>query len=113
MDKFKRLVREKLAKDIGCEFEDTFEVWSCKVIQNKKVIVSASKKNAPLIEATFDGDRQRVYYDTYEKVKKETIVLNPQDDNLSDTIVEFMKGKVQSVPRILSKFTGLFKKRSK
>lgn len=111
MKKFIQICSEKLAKDLGCDVEDIFVVWSCKVIQNKKAILGSTKSGSPLIEATLDGDRDRIYYDVYMKERKEIIVLNPQNDSLADTIVTYAKGRVKKVPKMVRKLTGLLKRK--
>lgn len=44
-------------------------VWSCKTLQNWKVIVVVFIASIPdLFEITYDGDKQTVYVDNYRKI---------------------------------------------
>lgn len=51
---------------------DMFVVWYCKTIQNHKALMSAHKKGFPFIEFTYNGDKDELYMDIYEKVDKKT-----------------------------------------
>lgn len=45
---------------------DTFVVWSCKILQNNKALIGTDI-DASYYEATFNGDREELYLDVYEK----------------------------------------------
>lgn len=47
--------------------EDLFVVWSVKVLQNWKALVSAPGKGVPYYEVTHNGDTGQTYVDVYEK----------------------------------------------
>ena len=49
--------------------EDIFIVWSCKTLQNWKMILSAPFKGAPLVEVTYNGDKKETYIDVYQKLE--------------------------------------------
>lgn len=49
--------------------DDVFVVWSCKTLQNKKALLSATFKGAPYFEITYNGDKDETYVDVYKKEK--------------------------------------------
>ena len=49
--------------------DDVFVVWSCKTLQNKKALLSVGYKDAPYMEATYNGDKDEIYVDIYIKEK--------------------------------------------
>lgn len=49
--------------------DEVYVVWSCKTLQNKKALLSASFKNAPYFEITYNGDKDETYVDVYKKEK--------------------------------------------
>lgn len=57
----------KLNKDTISE-NDLFIVWYCKTLQNKKVLISGTG-SVGYYEVTFNGDKNEIYLDHYEKVK--------------------------------------------
>lgn len=57
--------REKFKKDIS--IEDIFVVWSCKTLQNNKILISTTLLDGIYVECTQNGDKQETYFDIYEK----------------------------------------------
>lgn len=58
--------------DFDSEFnspDQIFIVWSCKTLQNWKMILSAPFKDAPLVEVTYNGDKKETYIDVYRKLE--------------------------------------------
>lgn len=53
----------------GFTADDIFIVWSCKTLQNWKLILSAPFKDAPLVEVTYNGDKKETYIDVYRKLE--------------------------------------------
>lgn len=51
---------------VGDENAEPFLVWSCKTLQNWKAIFAYPQKRM-LFEATWDGDKNRMYVDVYKK----------------------------------------------
>ncbi|NFB71958.1 hypothetical protein HNS01_09585 [Clostridium butyricum] len=47
--------------------DEIFVVWSCKTLQNKKALLSATAKGAPYFEITYNGDKDETYVDVYKK----------------------------------------------
>lgn len=75
MDDFLCTCREQLCdwyannKNCVIYYDDTFVVWSAKVLQNKKCILSTNVSgDGVLVEFTYNGDKQELYMDVYEKV---------------------------------------------
>lgn len=50
-------------------YEDTFVVWSCKTLHNMKCLVSTSMPDTIYAEYTYNGDKDELYEDIYEKVR--------------------------------------------
>lgn len=53
----------------------SFVVWKCKTIQNVKFIVGTTFSNS-IYELTFNGDKNELYVDVYEKMDKVIIKLD-------------------------------------
>lgn len=51
-----------------------FVAWSCKTLQNWKAIVSGTEIKE-LIEVTYNGDKNEVYVDVYDKKLNVAITL--------------------------------------
>lgn len=50
--------------------EDVFVVWLCKTLQNDKALLSTTTDgDARYYEVTYNGDKQEVYFDCYDKVE--------------------------------------------
>lgn len=58
---------------------DMFVVWSCKTLQNWKAIVSGFNVKE-LIEVTYNGDKDEIYVDVYEKKLNTVISCNTDRD---------------------------------
>ena len=52
--------------------DDVYIVWSCKTLQNNKVLASAPG-NAMYYELTYNGDKDELYVDAY--VKKDNVCI--------------------------------------
>ena len=48
--------------------EDVFIVWSCKVLQNNKALVSTTVSDGMYYEITHNGDKNETYVDAYKKM---------------------------------------------
>ena len=59
--------REKFKKNIS--IEDIFVVWSCKTLQNNKILISTTLLDGIYVECTQNGDKQETYFDIYKKQK--------------------------------------------
>lgn len=47
--------------------DDVFIVWSCKVLQNNKALVSTTIPDGMYYEITHNGDKGETYVDAYKK----------------------------------------------
>lgn len=68
IQKSKDIVKGYLEKT-NMSDNEIFVVWSCKTLQNKKALLSASFKGAPYFEITYNGDKNETYVDVYKKEK--------------------------------------------
>ena len=67
----------KRSQDIVLEYlnmtdrsaDEVYVVWSCKTLQNKKVILSTDLVKGILFEITYNGDKDETYVDVYKKEK--------------------------------------------
>lgn len=71
IEKCKEIVKEyeisHLDKsDVITEFE-VFVVWSCKILQNNKALLSTTLFNGMYYEVTYNGDKKELYLDAYKK----------------------------------------------
>lgn len=57
---------------------DVFIVWSCKTLQNYKVLASTPVHDGMYYELTYNGDKGELYFDAYKKFENRRIPL--QDD---------------------------------
>ena len=55
--------------------DEIFVLWSCKTLQNMKVLLSASFKGSTYFEITYNGNKDEIYLDVYKK-KKTYVVLS-------------------------------------
>ena len=49
--------------------EDIYMVWGSNTLQNAKVILSHDRIKGMLYEVTLDGDKKKIYFDSYKKEK--------------------------------------------
>lgn len=57
--------KENYGKELG--IEDIYVVWSCKTLQNNKVLISTTVLDGIYVECTYNGDKQETYFDIYKK----------------------------------------------
>lgn len=56
--------------------EDVFIVWSCKTLQNNKVLASTTLFDGMYYELTYNGDKKEVYLDAYKKFENRAIRID-------------------------------------
>lgn len=49
--------------------DDVFIVWSCKTLQNNKILMSTTVQDGIYVEVTYNGDNKEAYFDIYTKVR--------------------------------------------
>ncbi len=75
-DHFQSVCKEKLIEwyrkhkpSVNLAKEDVFVTWSCKALQNYKCLASTTVSgDGVYAEYTYNGDKQELYEDVYEKV---------------------------------------------
>lgn len=55
--------------------DDVFVVWSCKILQNNKALLSTTISDGVYYELTYNGDKQELYFDAYKKWENKCIKL--------------------------------------
>ena len=55
--------------------DDVFIVWSCKTLQNNKVLASTTLFDGMYYEITYNGDKNEIYFDAYKKWENKCIKL--------------------------------------
>lgn len=84
-DKFLDLAREAVVNYFNSKVDktdnkqitkkDTYIVWSVKVLQNNKALVSTTVSDGMYYEVTYNGDKNEIYLDAYKKWENQTIKL--------------------------------------
>ena len=69
----KKEVKKFMEYAYDAENIDIFVVRNCKTLQNNKAILSTSMGG--LFELTYNGDKNEVYFDAYEKISNSCIKL--------------------------------------
>ena len=76
MDHFQSVCKRKLVEwyrknrpEVEIDLSNVFIVWSCKTLQNYKCLAStAISGDGIYAEYTFNGDKQEMYEDVYQKL---------------------------------------------
>lgn len=55
------------------ELKNIFVVWSSKVLQNNKALLSTTLLDGMYYELTFNGDKSEIYLDAYKKWENKKI----------------------------------------
>ena len=73
-----KYVNEHLDKSDQKEIteKDVFVVWSCKTLQNNKVLLSTTLLDGMYYELTLNGDKQDIYFDAYKKWENKAIKVS-------------------------------------
>ena len=81
MNHFQRVCLKKLVEwyhknrsEVEIDLTDTFVVWSCKTLQNYKLLASTTISGDGIYaEYTYNGDKQELYEDVYKKLTNSCI----------------------------------------
>ena len=79
IDKCKNLVAEYANKHLDVtdndvlHKEDVYVVWSTKVLQNNKALLSTPLPDGMYYEVTYNGDKDEIYFDAYKKFENRMI----------------------------------------
>lgn len=76
IDYFKKH-KDATDKEIKMQIEDVFVVWSCKTLQNNKMLLSTKLPDGLYYEITYNGDKHEAYVDVYKKW--ENFVVKEED----------------------------------
>lgn len=70
---FAARVRNIIANKYNIDPNEVYIVWMCKTLQNNKALLSTDISDGKYYEATYNGDKDELYLDTYVKEKNEPI----------------------------------------
>lgn len=59
--------------DKGIDDEDVYVVWSAKVLQNNKALLSTPLPDGMYYEVTYNGEKEEIYFDAYKKFENKII----------------------------------------
>lgn len=60
----------------GYSTNDIYVVWLVKVLQNNKALLSTNNPDGMYFECTYDGDKNKLYFDAYKHQKNIEFDLN-------------------------------------
>ena len=66
-------IRNIIANKYNIAPEEVYIVWMCKTLQNNKALLSTPIEDGKYYEATYNGDKDELYLDTYVREKNEPI----------------------------------------
>ena len=70
---FAARVRNIIANKYNIDPNEVYIVWMCKTLQNNKALLSTPISDGKYYEATYNGDKDELYLDTYVLEKNEPI----------------------------------------
>ena len=53
--------------------DNVYVVWYSKTLQNHKALLSTTNEDGLYFECTYNGDKEEMYLDVYEKIKNKVI----------------------------------------
>lgn len=56
--------------------DDIYVVWLVKVLQNNKALLSTTNADGMYFECTYDGDKNKLYFDAYKHQRSRWVYLN-------------------------------------
>ncbi len=59
----------EITDNVELKIQDVYVVWSCKTLQNHKVLLSTTLYDGMYFECTYNGDKEEMYLDAYKKWK--------------------------------------------
>ena len=66
-------VKYIIASKYDVDPNEIYAVWLCKTLQNNKGLFSTNIEDGKYYEATYNGDKDELYLDTYVNSKNECI----------------------------------------
>lgn len=64
---------------INVTLDDVYVVWSVKVLQNWKALISTTLPDGMYYELTYNGDKDELYLDAYKKFDNVKIFINKEE----------------------------------
>lgn len=65
--------------DVNVTIDDIYVVWSVKVLQNWKALISTTLPDGMYYELTYNGDKDELYLDAYKKFDNVKIFINKEE----------------------------------
>lgn len=59
--------------------DNVFVVWSCKILQNNKALLSTTVSDGMYYELTYNGNKNEIYVDAYKKWKNYAVKLESEE----------------------------------
>lgn len=59
----------RTSADVTITPEEVYVVWYCKTLQNAKALLSTDIPDGMYYEVTYNGDKDEMYFDAYQKVE--------------------------------------------
>ena len=66
-------VKSIIASKYNFSIDNIYAVWLCKTLQNNKGLFSTTVEDGKYYEATYNGDKDELYLDTYVRQDNECI----------------------------------------
>lgn len=63
----KSVFKQGITDDVNITIDDVYVVWSVKVLQNWKALISTTLPDGMYYELTYNGDKDEIYLDAYKK----------------------------------------------
>jgi len=86
LESFKETAKELVAKETNNNLDningiqdnkvkpsDVYVVWYAKTLQNAKMLLGTNVPDGLYFEATLNGDKHEMYFDTYKKIRNQKI----------------------------------------
>ncbi len=65
---------------INVTLDNVYVVWSVKVLQNWKALISTNLPDGMYYELTYNGDKNELYLDAYKKFDNIKILINKEEN---------------------------------
>lgn len=62
--------------NVEVTLDDIYVVWSVKVLQNWKALISTTLPDGMYYELTYNGDKNELYLDAYKKFDNKQIIIS-------------------------------------
>ncbi len=69
-----------ITDDFNVTIDDIYVVWSVKVLQNWKALISTTLPDGMYYELTYNGDKDELYLDAYKKFDNAKILINKDEE---------------------------------